>query len=98
MFAVMQNKRACKYPFFKVHPSFENNQFGNFNDAVAYANLWLGSFGPLPEGYTAGQKFAFEGPQGSAFLEIVDLPLNQPSVTNPPFETLGNNEQVRMNQ
>lgn len=92
-FAVIQNKRACKYPFFTVHPSFENNTFETLEEAVAYANEWLGDSGPLPVDYQVGQKFTFTGPQGTNFIEIVEPVLTV--LGNPPFGTLASNEQVR---
>lgn len=42
MFAVFENDKPAKYPECNVHKSWSNNEFDEWNDAVAYALDWLG--------------------------------------------------------
>jgi len=45
VFSVYDNGRPAKYPDSKVDPSWNNNTFDTFEEALEYAHMWLGPFG-----------------------------------------------------
>lgn len=45
-YIVKEEGKPCRYPDYKVHPSWNNCEFDNWDDAVKYANHWLGVYGP----------------------------------------------------
>lgn len=44
-YAVYDNNRPAKFPDINVHPSWSNNEFATFNEALVYAKKWLGEYG-----------------------------------------------------
>lgn len=53
------NKTADTVGYPEMHSSWKNSKFPSFEEAVAYANNWLGMYGPLPENFKIGDKFTY---------------------------------------
>jgi hypothetical protein len=45
IYAVYDNERPAKYPEIAVDPSWNNNRFNSFDEALKYARNWLGPYG-----------------------------------------------------
>lgn len=44
-YAVYDCGKPARFPEVDVHPSWNNNEFNTFEEALAYARHWLGPYG-----------------------------------------------------
>ena len=47
-YAFYDNNKPATFKFHNVHHSWDNNVFDTFEECVAYANNWMGIYGPIP--------------------------------------------------
>lgn len=79
MYHVMQNGKPAKYPEHTVDSSWDNCDFINRDEAVEYAQNWLGYLAPNETYWTVHQKYEFY----DSVLEIIKI--NDGDETGPKF-------------
>lgn len=47
MYTVYESGKPCKFPEHKVDPSWNNATFETLEEAIQYADNWLGIYGPF---------------------------------------------------
>ena len=75
-YSVVINGKEAKYPFYNVDKKYSNNVFSTKQEAIDYANMWLGIFGNLKYENDETQAFMSQDGRSVLITKIITEPFN----------------------
>lgn len=74
MYQVLDNDKPADSTGYVIlkDKGWDTSKFQNINEAIDYADRWLGEYGPIPQDFSLGKRFYY-GPFED-YLTIVERP------------------------